>query len=148
MSRMKLLSLGIVIISTVLIQVPAYGQIFRDTPEALFFSGDMLAVALSPDGNTLASCDYGGEAIHLWDIPSQEQITVLWESDGNWKEIASSLALSLAFKPDGRLLIAKSSIAEDLFGPATIELWASQVIPQQWDAESGITDSTYSIDNY
>ena len=67
------------------------------------------AVALSPDGRTLASGSNDG--IELWDPETGTQKAAMYESQGVWD------ALSVAFSPDGGTLASGSS------GDNTVRLW-------------------------
>ncbi|HEV3117389.1 MAG TPA: WD40 repeat domain-containing protein, partial [Gemmataceae bacterium] len=71
------------------------------------FNGDALAIALSPDGGTLAS---GGEDrhIHLWDAHTQAELA-------RWQAHDTRIT-SLTFSPDGDTLVSGS---ED----GSIKLW-------------------------
>jgi WD40 repeat protein len=58
--------------------------------------GDVLAVAFSPSGGTLAAGVQGSGNIHLFDVPAASLRCTIWEP--------SNLISSLAFTPDGKTL--------------------------------------------
>ena len=68
----------------------------------------MLSVAIRADGKTLASSSYEND-IKLWNLPDGELVTTL--KLGNYSG-------SLAFSPDGTLLVSRGDDAE------TIQLWS------------------------
>lgn len=66
-----------------------------DTPRHLSAGTDLASLALSPDGNHLATVVWGVSAVHLWDVRAGGKPRTLLDSGG-----------SLAFSPDGsRLLV-------------------------------------------
>ena len=78
----------------------------------------VLAVAFSPDGRTLASCDRG--SLFLWDVATRKRRDpplAFAPPDGSSDETVSTLS----FTPDGRALVARTSDSRVLL----------------WDLESG-----------
>jgi len=101
MIKTRIMMFPIVVICVILLQFLAFGQTFREaageTHKALVFNGFFLSVALSPDGQTLASGGFGIEAVDLWDVPTQSKVDKIGFLDYYIPYIA--------FLPDGRLLI-------------------------------------------
>lgn len=82
------------------------GQIMTDTPRLLRgFTGSVLSLAFSLDGQTLASGhqDFNGvdNRIHLWDMTTYQETAVL--------SVHTDGINSLAFSPNGRMLVSASS---------------------------------------
>jgi WD40 repeat protein len=75
-----------------------------------------LALAVSPDGRTLASAGYQGEGLKLWHIATGEELMSLPLK----LRISPGGPNLLAFSPDGKLLIAGGA---DEHGLSTIQLW-------------------------
>ncbi len=94
--------------------------------------GAILAVAFSPDGNTLAS---GGVSRipRLWDVASGDRLHQL-PRQRDW-------VYALAFSPDGEILVtgAGNTRARARTSPGTLTLW---------DAASGTMITTIDTDNH
>jgi WD40 repeat protein len=74
------------------------------------FTGAVNVIAFSPDGSTLASGHYDG-TIRLWDMRTGEQYLAF-----ETKEVVQSLA----FSPDGRVLVTGGSYQDSL-----VRLWSA-----------------------
>ncbi|MGI2905082.1 protein kinase domain-containing protein [Tolypothrix sp. VBCCA 56010] len=92
-------------------------------------SNSVNSVAISPDGNTLASGSYD-KTIKLWNLATGEQIRTL---SGH-----SNVLISVAFSPDGKTL-ASGSIPDD-----TIKLW-NLATKEQIRTLSGHSDVLISV---
>jgi WD40 repeat protein len=80
--------------------------------------GQVFFVKFSPEGRWLASTD-GAAVINLWDVSSGRIIKAFKHSWIRVKLLGGTVGASLAFSPDGRFLVTRSS-------PATL-----------WDVSSG-----------
>ena len=76
-------------------------------------TGEVYAVAFSPDGRLLASAGKD-QTIKIWDLATDQEVRTL---PGR-----GDLVSSVAFSPDGRLLASANGYGED-FRPADVRIW-------------------------
>ncbi len=101
--------------------------------------GPMFAVAYSPNGRTVAACGQSGK-IHLWDIPTGTERTLLGHSAG---------VQSVAFSSDGQQMVSTgSSWAEKIPGEVKVGDATSGQELETFPIEKGIsvTDAKFSPD--
>lgn len=99
-------------------------------PQRTEHTGTIAGLALSPDGNTLATASMD-HSIRLWDLQSQREPIVL---HGHLTEV-----WSVAFSPDGRTLM---SGAKD----GSINLWSIPVAARQDVLEGPYAPESFSSD--
>jgi WD40 repeat protein/serine/threonine protein kinase len=112
------------------VQSGQQSPVIPQDPQRTEHTGIIAGLALSPDGNTLATASMD-HSIRLWDLQSRREPTVL---HGHLTEV-----WSVAFSPDGRTLI---SGAKD----GSINLWSIPVTSRQDVLEGPYTPESFSPD--
>ena len=83
-------------------------------------NGDVMDIAYSPDGKTLASAGRD-ETVRLWNPRTGENLATLTGHGG--------LVTAVAFSPDGKKLFSGS-------GDGTVRLWSTQTSKQLWSSDT------------